>query len=325
MQKCMGTDKPLVSILMAVYKPNERWLREQLSSLNGQTYSNLELLIYDDCPACPLDEEIVRDMITAFPYRIIRGEKNLGSNKAFERLTAEGEGKYFSYCDQDDVWHSDKVERMTDVLESTGSPLVCSDLAIIDGDGKQIADSITKIRKRHVFYEGDGLASSLLVKNFVTGCAMLIRSEVAKNAVPFMDSLVHDQWLAINAALCGRIEVIRERLIDYRQHNGNQTSILHGITDKKSYYYERIEKFLLKINEYKLRLYSGKLAAEIDKLDEFYNARKRYFNKPGISELRIMWKYRDIARDSVLLESVMMLIPEWLFKIIINLAKKGKI
>ena len=46
-------DKPLVSILLAVYKPNEAWFIEQLISLNEQTYENIELLVYDDCPDFP--------------------------------------------------------------------------------------------------------------------------------------------------------------------------------------------------------------------------------------------------------------------------------
>ena len=321
----MGTDKPLVSILMAVYKPNEKWLREQLSSLNSQTYPNIVLLIYDDCPECPLDESIVREVVSDIPYKVIRGEKNLGSNKAFERLTVEGTGDFFAYCDQDDVWYPDKIQRMAEVLQTTGSPLVCSDLAIIDGSGNRVADSITKVRKRHVFLEGEGLAGYLLSRNFVTGCAMMIRADTAKKAVPFAESLVHDQWLAINAALCGRIEVIREPLIDYRQHEDNQTGILHGITDKKTYYNERIIQFLARIEDYKERLDNDELAPVINELDEFYNARKRYFTKPSLADLRTMRKYRKYAKSSVLIESVMKLIPEWLFKKILKLSKEGKI
>lgn len=322
----MGTDKPRVSILMAVYKPNERWLREQLSSLNEQTYSNLELLIYDDCPEFPLDEEIVQELITAFPYRIIRGEKNLGSNKAFERLTVEGEGKYFSYCDQDDIWHSEKVERMVEVLESTGSPLVCSDLAIIDGDDKRIADSITKVRKRHVFYEGEGLASRLLVKNFVTGCAMMIRANIAKKSVPFVDSLVHDQWLAINAALCGRIEVIHEPLIDYRQHGGNQTGVLKGINSKQDYYEERIGDMQRRLSDYKSRLNEvAGIRQTISELEEFNEARSRYFYSHKSADLRIMRKYRGFARQDVLFETFIPFLPEWTVKKAFRLIQNGRL
>lgn len=321
----MATGKPLISILMAIYKPNEKWLREQLSSLNSQTYSDLELVIYDDCPECPLEESIVRETVTAFPYRIIHGEKNLGSNKAFERLTVEGTGDYFAYCDQDDVWHADKVSRMAGVLEATGSPLVCSDMAVIDGDGNRIAGSITEIQKRQVFHEGEGLAKGLMLNNFVTGCAMMIRADVAKKAVPFIDTVVHDQWLAINAAVCGRIEVIKEPLIDYRRHEGNQTGSLQGINDKESYFNKRIMKFSARVEEYKQRLYSGELVSTIDELEELGNARKRYFSKFSFSDLKVMIKYRNLAKDDVKLESVMKIIPERLFKKILQLAKDGKI
>ena len=49
MNECMGIDKPLISIVMAVYEPNMQWLKELLLSLESQTYPNLELILRDDC------------------------------------------------------------------------------------------------------------------------------------------------------------------------------------------------------------------------------------------------------------------------------------
>lgn len=326
MQEYAQTHKPLVSILMAVYKPNEKWLCEQLSSLNGQTYPELELVIYDDCPDCPLDEAVVREHITAFPYRIIRGEKNLGSNKSFERLTIEGRGKYFSYCDQDDVWHSDKIERMTQVLENTGCALVCSDLAIVDGNGKRIADSITAVRRRHVFHEGTGLADSLLIRNFVTGCAMMIRADIAKSALPFVDTLVHDHWLAIIAALNGSIEVIRAPLIDYRQHSNNQTGVLKGITTKQDYYDARINNTDRRLADYKARLNGcGNIGQAIAELEQFNEARKRYFYSHKISDLRVMIKYRKFAKPEVMIEAIMPFVPNRLMKPLFRMIQNGRL
>lgn len=310
---------------MAVYKPNEKWFGEQLRSLNEQTYPALELLICDDCPEFPVDEKIISENIVNFPYVLVRNEKNMGSNKAFERLTELAGGKYISYCDQDDVWHSDKVKKMVSVLERTSSPMVCSDLNIIDGNGKLIADSITKVRKRHVFREGEGLAPQLLVSNFVTGCAMMMRADTAKRAVPFVDSLVHDQWLAICAATEGRIELIRESLIDYRQHEGNQTGILKGVYDKPSYYNERLIKFLPRLDDYKNRLYSGNMKTAVDELDAFYHARIRYSRKMNFKDLKTMLKYKRYSKTGVLVETAMKFIPAPVFKKIVSLAKKGKI
>ena len=39
-----------IDILMAIYKPNLKWLEEQLISLNNQTYENLNLIVWNDCP-----------------------------------------------------------------------------------------------------------------------------------------------------------------------------------------------------------------------------------------------------------------------------------
>lgn len=324
MRECMETDNLSVAILMAVYKPDERLLVEQLKSLDRQTYPNINLLIYDDCPDFPLDEKIVSRLIKSFPYRIIRGEKNLGSNKAFERLTVEGEGEYFAYCDQDDVWHEDKISRMVSVLEQTGSPLVCSDVAIIDGDGKLIADSITKVRKRHILHEGENLAEYLMVRNFVTGCAMMIRAEIAKKSVPFIDSLVHDQWLAINAALAGRIEVIREPLIDYRQHAGNQTGVLKGVFTKQDYYNSRIGSMEKRLSDYKQRLIEYKeLKRPIYELEQFIGARERYFYTHKADDLKIMRKYRSYAKQDVMIESIMPFLPDCIVRIVFSAVKKG--
>ena len=49
MKECMQTDKPRIAILMAIYEPNLEWLREQLISINEQTYPNLYLYVREDC------------------------------------------------------------------------------------------------------------------------------------------------------------------------------------------------------------------------------------------------------------------------------------
>ena len=79
----MAIDKPRIAILMAVYEPNLQWLKEQLLSLNEQTYPNLYLYIREDCsPTVSFAKiaSLVEECITAFPYEIERNSKNLGSN-----------------------------------------------------------------------------------------------------------------------------------------------------------------------------------------------------------------------------------------------------
>lgn len=339
----MEADKPLVSILLAVYKPNTQWLIEQLISLNDQTYNNIELLVYDDCPNSPIDKTLIKKYITNFSYDLIRGIKNEGSNKAFEYLTKEANGDLFAYCDQDDIWENEKVELMVKKFISKDGivknnykvnkkyfdynkdiTLVCSDLSIIDGNGKKIANSITEIRKRHKFKSGYNLAKDILITNFVVGCSMMVRSDVAKKSIPFESTLVHDRWIAIIAAIEGKIEYINKPLVRYRQHGFNQTGILTDIYDKQTYYDVRIEAFLKRYIALKKRLsYNDDLRKNINESLRWLEAREKYFNKPSVKDLKIMIKYRDFHKISILLETFLPFIPNSIFKYIIRLTKKG--
>ncbi|CAI3633803.1 rhamnosyltransferase [Clostridium neonatale] len=320
----MQIDKPLVSILLAVYKPNEKWLIEQLVSLNEQSYNNLELLVYDDCPEHPVNEELFNSNITNFSFKIIRRLENKGSNIAFEELTRVGNGEYFAYCDQDDIWEKDKISLMMEKFNDEDVTLVCSDLSIIDENSKKTHESIRDIRKRIVYKSGYGLAKDLLISNFVTGCAMIVRKDIALKSIPFLDELVHDQWIAIIAALNGKIEFIDERLVKYRQHSSNQTGILKDIFDKESYYERRIGDFYNRYVAYKKRLASfGEIKNYIENSIKWIEARKNYSTKVSLKDLKIMIKYRNFHKVSILIEIVLPFMPNFIFKYIIKLTKKG--
>lgn len=323
MKKCMEIDKPLVSILLAVYKPNEKWFVEQLISLNEQTYENLELLIYDDCPDFPVNEEYFKKYITNFKYTLIRGEENGGSNKAFEELTKLGNGEFFAYCDQDDIWEKDKIELMVDEFDEEVT-LVYSDLCIIDENGIKTNNSLKDIRKRIIYKSGYDLAEGLLMTNFVTGCAMMVRKDTAIRAIPFEESLIHDQWIAIIAAINGKIELIDRPLVRYRQHSSNQTGILKNVFDKDSYYEKRILFFKKRYESLKMRFKNNDgLLTVIDSYLVWINARKNYFINKSIHDLLVMIKYRKFHKGSILLELVLPIIPNGVFKYIIRILQKG--
>ena len=324
MKKCMQTDKPLVSILLAVYKPNIKWLIEQLVSLNEQSYENLNLFVYDDCPEEPVDEELYEKYIDNFDYKIIRGSVNQGSNKAFEELTKIADGEYFAYCDQDDVWEANKISLMMEKFNDEKVTLVCCDLSIIDENGQKTYESIRDIRKRIVYKSGYNLAKDLLISNFVTGCAMIVRKKIAMKSIPFPNKIIHDNWIAVIAALNGKIEALDKRLVRYRQHNNNQTGILKGINDKQTYYQKKIVEILDRDLILKDRLKDYYEVKEyIDYCIILLSARKEYFKKPSIAQLKIIIKHSRYYRLSILLEIFSPIIPEFIFRFIIELTKKG--
>lgn len=313
---------------MATYNPRMDWLREQLLSLNAQDYPNLVLHIRDDCSPKVAFEDISRcaaECITAFEYTIERNEENLGSNLTFECLTRECvDGEYFAYCDQDDVWHADKLSVLQAAMEREEALLVCSDMRVIDGEGEKTADSITEVRRRHVFRSGTGLAEKLLVSNWVTGCTMLVRADAAKSAVPFCPYMVHDQYIALVCAERGSIISLPDQLIDYRIHGSNQTSTLTGVTDKASYLEVRIEKMRLRMRWLRDNLPCGEaMRAVIEDGIRWADARREHWLHRG--GLAMVYKYRWLGRYDSAFELATAYCPEWLFRFAVGLIRRDKL
>ena len=325
MKKCMETDKPLVSIVLAAYKPREDWFIMQLESLNNQTYPNLNLYIYDDCPECPVDERIISKYITNFNYTIIRADENRGSNYAFEQLAKVADGEYLAFCDQDDKWMPEKINVMMQMFNKDVT-LVCSDLSIMDGSSIRTHKSITDIKKRIEYRSGHGLAQGLMFRNFVTGCAMIVKKDIAVKAIPYPSQMYHDQWIAIIAALHGKIVSLPIALVMYRQHSSNQSQTLKGAYDKKTYRQARIEVDIDRFEMYKKRLkgYDEVKGLIIDGL-ESAKAREKCYEKLTLSNFKNLMAYRHFYKSAIALEMVSHFVPNKVFGWILSLIRSGKI
>ena len=311
----------MISILMAVYEPRLDWLKEQLMSLNAQTYPNLRLYVRDDCsPTVPFEtvKALVGQCITSFPYTIERNERNLGSTRTFERLTTEAEGDYFAYCDQDDVWLPEKLSVSEERIGSAG--LICGDVIPIDANGSRLADSITKLRPRIIFKEGAGLGGSLIYRNFVIGCTMLIRSDIAKAAAPFAQSIVHDHYLAWFCAQENEITVAKQPLLYYRLHEGNQTGVLTNVVTRQDYLHFHLGEFLSRVSDLSARSDGEELhqAAAWAQARCDNAAKKR-------GAVRRLWAMRRVDTTTTLFEIVGLRLPEPLFRWAIRMIRSGKL
>ena len=307
MNGCTETGKPRIAILMAVYEPRMDWLREQLLSLDAQTYPNLKLYIRDDCsPTVPFEEiqSCVQDCIRAFPYEIRRNEKNLGSNGTFELLTREAEGEYFAYCDQDDVWLPEKLSRLEAAMDENAQMAYC-DMEIIDRAGRKIAGSLKEIRPRLRYMQGENLAEAYFFRNCTAGCSMLVRTEAARRAVPFPVQTVCDQWIAIVAALLGEVRFVETPLQDYRQHGNNQTGILTGVDSKEGYRSKRIGPLKERLAAYR------RLAEPSREMSAFIEAREQKL-------VWNIWRYREFSPYEAAFEIAMCFLPDQVVKMFLR-------
>lgn len=100
----------LVNILISTFN-GEKYLGEQLDSILSQTYSNYKIYIRDD-GSTDNTCSIIKEYATKYScINYIEGE-NIGYGPSFLNLLKEAnEGDLWAYCDQDDVWLKDKLER----------------------------------------------------------------------------------------------------------------------------------------------------------------------------------------------------------------------
>lgn len=315
-----------ITIVMALYKPNLEWLKEELVSIRNQTFPDICLLAWNDCPEDHFDyETFFARYLGGIDYKIYHGPKNMGSNKVFEKLTSLVTTPYIAYCDQDDVWMPEKLATLLFHMTAYSLDLVFSDMYVIDGESRQVASSITQVRRHHVFHKGPDFFSALIRKNCVAGCTVLMRTAMAQKAIPFPDELYHDWWLAVYAAAYGRVGFINKPLIRYRIYGGNQTGTLKNINSKQDYYQRRIVQNKLALEAVKRRMTSEDKIGCVTKCIEWMDCREKYFISPTICNLWRLWVHRNMGRGVTLFEMLLPFLPSKIFEGIVNNIQKNRL
>lgn len=218
-----------IEILMAAYN-GAPYIREQIDSILGQTDTNWHLTLSDDGSTDGTDATI-DEYARRYPDRVQRvysGRRFGGAKDHFFWMTEHCDADYIVYCDDDDTWKADKLEKlrkaMQDAEERLGSNtpvLVFSDQTVTDGELNVISTSLMCYQKQY-FEHFD--YRSILMQNVVTGGAMMVNRALAQLALRCADTsqvIMHDWWMAAVAARFGEIVYIDEPLGAYRQHGGN--------------------------------------------------------------------------------------------------------
>lgn len=104
-----------VNILMSAYN-GEKYIGEQIESLLKQTYGDIEIHIRDD-GSTDNTKSIIKKYMSDPRIKLYEGQ-NIGYKKSFYWLLSNcKDAEYFAYCDQDDIWDVNKIERSVKILE----------------------------------------------------------------------------------------------------------------------------------------------------------------------------------------------------------------
>lgn len=256
------------TVLMCTYNA-EKYIVEQLDSLREQTYKNICVVIYDD-NSRDNTVAIIQDYIRKYDSEIdivlnVNKRNSGGASENFKRITSDYiDEQYICYCDQDDIWNTNKIQIMMDKMmhleaRKQAPYIVCHNCAVTDENGNVIHHgSIENLSFKHLIYHP-----------VVQGCCMMLNHD-AINMLNINNAIIsmHDWYACLVVAACGEIALIDSELIKYRQHSNNQVGY-----SKRSLFNSAKEalKFNKKCQTYYVMMEQLYSAAKVTSENEFLN------------------------------------------------------
>lgn len=219
-------DQPVVSVVMAVHD-GERFLREAVESVLGQSFTDFEFIIVNDG-----SKDASREILASYDdprIRIIDNTENIGLTRSLNVGLTHVAGQFVARQDADDVSESERLERQLIFLRSHPEVgLVGTHLKVIDESGAElycIARESNRDTLRH-FVKGD----SVLAHG-----TMMIRRSVLDQVGGYDEKIIkaQDYDLALRISEVSNLGLVPEVL--YRWRNWGD-SISNTVPDQQSSY-----------------------------------------------------------------------------------------
>ncbi|MEI7740992.1 MAG: hypothetical protein WCJ29_00635 [bacterium] len=210
-------------VVISTFKPNECFYLKQLKSIRSQNKIVSSVYVRDDsCENVAVTDDC--SLGEPRPVSIKDNFGNLGPAKSFLELlrAVPDDFDYYAFCDQDDIWESDKLECAEAALRDINQPaLFASRLTLIDENDKIIGHS--KIPKLLSF-------ENALVENTMPGCSMVLNRAARELILKSKPDHVamHDSWCYLIVSAFGKIIYDQKPLVRYRQHGNNAIGMASG-------------------------------------------------------------------------------------------------
>lgn len=213
------------SVAMATFN-GAKFLEEQLISLSKQTILPSELCVTDDGSS---DETLIilekYSRHAPFPVRTIKNNKQLGYGRNFLKAASLCMAEYVAFCDQDDVWCDQKIQKVGTVIEKFSPDVVVHSGIVVD-------QRLTPLGYRYPDIQLPGWLeiASLSDDFYWPGYSLVIKRSLLdsseKDELPINQDgtnrvFAHDHWVfnaVRNGASCYKIT---DEMVKYRQHTSN--------------------------------------------------------------------------------------------------------
>jgi len=276
-----------VSIALCTYN-GERFLIEQLESILNQDYKNINEIICVDDNSNDTTWEILKKYADKYSiFKIYQNQSNLGFVKNYEKALKLTSNLLIAISDQDDIWYSTKISNLVNAI---GNNLMSySDNDYIDNKGKSLGRKFSDMRNLTT----NTSCLNFALFNAISGHTILLNRNLLQYSLPFPNDIPYDFWLAFQASQYGEIQIVREALVGYRQHDNNTIGAIGAKTTRiKERKPENINK-----SPNRIQIFAKNMASDLTKeqlvleqLGDSYTSRSL---KNRLKRVAIIWNNRE--------------------------------
>lgn len=223
-----------VSVVLPTYN-GVRWISEQINSIADQTHQPDEVIILDDCSSDGTYEylhEYIHANKLSDRWQLIVNEENQGWRHNFKQLLTLSSCDLVFLCDQDDVWHHDKIERMLMVMDAHPEINVLASLVEeFHDDGSPV--TVQDFPQVRFGADGEFAIPSLsptLMNILRLGCTFCVRGAFVSMILPYWNDerFSHDEVLWRFAAVDGSLGLLEEPFVKWRRTGTNASHAIGG-------------------------------------------------------------------------------------------------
>ena len=210
-------DKPVVSIIINCFN-GEKYLEDCLESILNQTYKNWELIFWDNCSTDK--SKIIFEKFKDHRFKYHLSPKHTYLYEARDLAIKVTNGDFIGFCDVDDYWSKEKLERLLPLFENKNVGVVYSNQWIFNDKNKK-----KRIYTKRVLPKGD-ISSNLFDGPSVTILTALIRKSSYLDMKIGFDKnyqIIGDLDFFVRFSKENLFECLQDPLATFRIHKNNFT------------------------------------------------------------------------------------------------------
>lgn len=206
---------PKISVIVSVYN-TEKYIEKCLDSLLNQTYSNIEIVVINDC-STDGSLKILKKYAKKYDNMIlIENKENKGLSYSRNVGLEKATGKYIGYIDSDDYVDSTYYEQMMKAIKKEKSEIAIADMKIVYEDGS-FPDYVSK--------GCNGEVNTLnIIKNGLaaSACNKLFKREIIEK-YKFSEGKLNEDLAVILPSIVAakKISYVENNNYYYVQHTGS--------------------------------------------------------------------------------------------------------